>query len=144
MRRNQVAVGMAAIALLVGGLVGCGGDGSDAAERTQAPAASKPAAKKAPTGPSAELRTVRQDFKENFAGVTWYPPVTRIEGIYGGWLYIETDLHPDNPDTDEIARSICSGGLGVGIGTIEDFNGVSVYGLGSEKVKECKPFEQMD
>jgi hypothetical protein len=135
-----MAAGLAVAAMVM--LSACGGSDNafdDApAATTERPASSTPA----PV--DTELRTVRVDFRDNFSGTSWYPAVERLEGIYGGWLYIETDLHPGNPDTRELARSICSGGLGVGIGTITDFRGVSVHGAGSEKLQECRPFEEMD
>lgn len=145
MRVGRIAAVLVAGALLAGGIAGCGdGDDSSGAPNGTTTATGTTAIKSSKPAVSDELRAVRADFKTEFSGTSWYPAVDRIEGIFGGWLYIETDLRPDNPDTDDLARSICSGGLAVGIGTIDGLQGVSVYGIGSEKIKECEPYQPVE
>lgn len=145
------------IAVLLLAAAGCGGDDEEpvAQERattaeaieTAAPPPTTPDPPEpqpeppAPRAPS-ETDRVREAFVTSFRDVSWFPPIERIEGIFGGWLYIETNLHSDNPDTDEVARSICSGGLAIGLQEdIDGFRGVSVFGVGSRKIKECRPYE---
>lgn len=140
MMRTRIAAFIGAAALGLALLTGC--DGDDASEASPPPTTTTAA--KADTGPS--LQELRKSFKTDWGTpgmeVSWWPYVDRIEGVVGGWLYIETKIHPDNPDAGEVGQSICSAGLGLGNAAdtrIEGFRGVSVFGVGSSKIAECTP-----
>lgn len=147
-----------ALVLALGVVAGCGeGEDSEAGTPTETattaastrttPAAAEP--KSTPARPprprvDPQLKQLRADFKLNYhtyGEVSWYRYVNKIETIAGGWIYVDTKLHSDNPDTKELAKSICSGTLGVSVGKIDGLRGVSIYGVGSRKVHECQPFK---
>lgn len=126
----------------------CGGSTGDDAE---APATSRAAPttveQEAPAPTDRTLQAFREDFAAGLSSTSWYPRIVEIESISAGWVYITTDLHSDNPDDEEPARSICSAAIATGLQMDEPpdpFRGVSVFGVRSAKVQECEPFQPIN